>query len=681
MSRERFAIDVGGTFTDLILWDPSKGGTRTSKVVTTPDLIQGVRNAVETSQINLRQKKLFVHGTTVLINAILQGKGEKAGLVTTKGFRDVLEIGRGDRSWMYDILYEKPRLLVLRRFRLEIDERINAKGEIIKPLNEDDVRRVIREFKEGGIRCIAVCLLHSYANPAHEERVGQIIHEEFPEAHLSLSYRILRQHYEYERTVSAVLNCQGQPIMKNYLEGLDTALQSQGFKGTFLLLKSSAGAMTYREAGEVPVFTLMSGPAGGVLGGTYLGKLTGIENIITADAGGTSFDVCVIKAGRPLVANHAMVGGYKLLLPVLDISTIGAGGGSIASIGKAGVPQVGPQSAGSKPGPICYGQGGEEPTLTDCALVLGIINPKYFLGGNMRLDLEAVEVGLKTKIADPLGVSLVKGAQGILTIAESKMAGAIREMSVERGHDPREFVLLTFGGFGPLSACNLARKLSISRVLVPVSPATFSAWGMLMCDLVYDYTQTMLVNLDGASCNLIETTVETMIREGRRALNADGIRPDRQHISCGLDMKYWGQGEHSVTVPLHTTKFTDKGRRRLEKEFHQLHQAAYGHVIDSPVQIVNFRVRAFGVTEKPRIKPIPKGSKSAKAALKEKRRVFWNGDGKPSIWSIFERAHLRAGNVIDGPAIVEEASATTVIGPGDEMTVDRFGNLIIRISQ
>ena len=681
VSSGRFAIDVGGTFTDLISWDPKNNQLRSEKTPTTPEVIEGVRNVTRAGHLDLTRAHLFLHGTTLVLNAILQQKGTTTGLITTKGFRDVLEIARADRPLMYDILYEKPPALVPRHLRLEVEERMNAKGETVRPLKEDDVRRAVGIFKKKGISSIAVCLLHSYANPIHEQRIGEIMRKEFPDAYVTLSHKILRQHYEYERTMSAVMNCQVQPIMWNYLEGLNGQLKADGFKGSFLLLRSSGGAMTYREAREAPIFTLMSGPAGGVYGGTTLGELTGFENLITADAGGTSFDVCLIAGGKPQIANHAVLGEYKLLLPILDIRSIGAGGGSIAWIDKAGAPQVGPQSAGANPGPICYGRGGEEPTVTDTALALGILNPDYFLGGRMHLDRQAAEDGLKRKIADPLGMPLSKAGQGILAIAETKMAGAIREISVERGYDPREFTLLAFGGFGPVSACNLARTLSIPRFLVPGSPANFSAWGMLMADLVHDYAQTMLLNLSDVSASDLGDALESLAAQGRRDLDADGIPSNRQHISCSFDMKYWGQGEHSVTVPLRARRITEKEKQQLERQFHTLHEAAYGHRIEAPVQIVNFRVRALGITKKPRIKQIAKGGKNARSALKGKRRVFWSGDRRPSTWNTFSRDRLRAGNVIRGPAIIEEPTTVTVVGPEDRLRVDRFGNLVVEVAQ
>lgn len=678
-SQTRFAIDVGGTFTDLVWWDAESKDVKIEKALTTPDVVGGIRSVIESGNLRLDGAGMFVHGTTLALNALLQGKGAAAGLITTRGFADVLEIAREDRPWMYDIMYVKPKPLVRRRFRLEVAERVTGSGDVLEQLNEDNVVRCIDAFKRNGITCIAVCLLHSYANPAHEERIGEIIAREYPEAYVTLSHQILRQHYEYERTVSAVMNAQIQPIMQNYLTDLREGLDRDGFKGTFLLLRSSGGAMTYREAREAPIFTLMSGPAGGVLGAANLGSATGTPNIITADVGGTSFDVCLIADGEPQVSTYAAVDEYKLLLPILDIRSIGAGGGSIAWIDDAGAPQVGPQSAGSTPGPICYRRGGTAPTVTDAALVLGIVNREYFLGGRMGLDYDGAAEAIETQIAQPLGLSLHDAARGIVTIAETKMAGAIRQVSVERGHDPREFTLLGFGGAGPLFVCNLARELSMSAAMVPVSSSNFSARGMLSADIVYDYTQTRLLTLEEVPASVISAAMAEMIDRGHKALTADGIPASDQTVFSSLDMKYWGQGEHSVTVPLASPQLTDDDKAALEQAFHASHERAYGHRMEAPVQIVNLRVRALGNTVKPELQVIREGGSSTDA-LKGERPVYLQSGTPPMSVPVYDREALGAGNVIAGPAIVEEATTTTLIGVGDQAIVDAYGNLLIEVA-
>jgi N-methylhydantoinase A len=676
----RFAVDVGGTFTDLIAWDSITGHIRTNKSSTTADPSQGVLDVLAKDGLPLHAAQLFVHGTTLGINAVLQKKGARTGLITTRGFRDVLEIGRIDRPFMYDILYEKPPALVPRPLRLEVDERMDARGNVLRPLNEGDVRRAIEILRQQNVQAIAVSLLHSYANPAHEQRVGEILAREMPGAYFTLSHRILREYYEYERTMSAVMNCYTQPLMESYVDGLHARLRAQGFSGTFLLLRSSGGAMSYSEAREAPVFTLLSGPAGGVLGASHLAELTGCENLITADGGGTSFDVSLVVNRQPRIVTETTVEGYKLLLPVLDIRSIGAGGGSIAWIDDGGALQVGPQSAGANPGPICYRRGGTRPTVTDAALCLGIFNADYFLGGEMHLDAGAAREALE-EIARLLGMDLATAASGILTIAETKMAGAIREMTIEKGFDPRDFALLAFGGSGPLFACNLGRRCGVTRVLVPVAPANFSAWGMLMSDLVHDYSRTLVLDLDRISSEQVESAFAELEAMAERALEIDGVEPARRQFFRSLDMRYFGQGGHSVTVPLEGGAFTAEIRQNLERSFHHLHETTYGHRTDDPVQIVHLRVRGLGVVPKPRIQKIAAGGQDASRAIKQTRQVYWREVGGARPWPIYERSRLGAGHAFTGPAIVEEPTTTTVVGPGDRATVDLYGNLVIEIER
>lgn len=677
----RFAIDVGGTFTDLISWNAETGQTQISKSSTTSNPSQGVLEVLRRGGLALTDAHLFVHGTTLGLNALLQKKGARTGLITTRGFRDVLEIARFDRPYMYDILYQKTPALVPRPLRMEVDERMDAQGKVLRLLRSDDVLRAIAVFKRQQVQAVAVCLLHSYANPAHEDEIGAILAREMPDTYITLSHHILREYYEYERTMSAVMNCYIQPVTEKYLDGLNTSLQDEGFSGRFLLLRSSGGAMSCAEAKEAPIFTLLSGPAGGVLGASHLAPLTGTANLITADGGGTSFDVSIIVDGQPRITTEANIEGYKLLLPILDIRSIGAGGGSIAWIDSGGALQVGPQSAGANPGPICYRRNGDQPTVTDAALCLGILNPNYFLGGDMPLDLPSARDGLKEKIAEALGMELAHAASGILTIAETKMAGAIREISIEKGYDPRDFTLLAFGGSGPLFACNLARKIGLPRVLIPVAPANFSAWGMLMSDLVHDFSRTFVVDLADATPEQMESVFAALEASGVRALGTDGVEVGRRQMLRSLDMRYVGQGGHTVTVPLESGRLTDQVRHNLEQTFHDLHKTTYGHRTDDPVQIVHFRLRALGNVSKPSINPIPSGGQDASNAVKEHREVYWHELGGSRLWPIYERLRLRAGNQFTGPAIVEESTSVTVVGPGDKLFVDPYGNLVIEVEK
>ena len=676
----RFAVDVGGTFTDLISWDHRTGEIRT-KALTAVEPSQGVLEVIRKDKLPLPEVNLFVHGTTLGINAVLQKKGARTGLITTRGFRDVLEIARMDRPDMYNITYQKPPTLVPRELRLEVDERINARGDILRPLDKSGVLHALEIFRRHQVQAVAVCLLHSYANPSHEEAIGEILAQEAPELYVTLSHQIMREYYEYERTMSAVMNSYIQPLVEGYLDGLQKALQTQGFSERFLLLRSSGGAMSYTEARESPIFTLMSGPAGGVLGASRLSALTGLPNLITADGGGTSFDVSLVVNGQPRVTSETMIEGYKLLLPILDIRSIGAGGGSIAAVDAGGALQVGPQSAGGNPGPICYGRGGDQPTVTDAALCMGVLDPEYFLGGEMRLDYAAAHAAIDSKIAKPLRLDVAQASSGIFAIAETKMAGAIREITIEKGFDPRDFALLAFGGSGPFFGCNLARRCDIGKVVIPVAPANFSAMGMLMSDLVHHYSRTLVMDLKDATASLIESTFRDLEVLGESALDADGSAAKDRQIFRSLDMRYFGQGGHSVTVPLDRGKFTDEQRERLEASFHQLHESTYGHRTDEPVQIVHFRVQALGQVEKPEMKPIRTGSEDASHAIKQRRNVYWRELNGATPWPVYDRSKLLGGNRFTGPAIVEEPSATTVVGPGDKVTVGTYGDLIIEIAR
>ncbi len=676
----RFSVDIGGTFTDLTVWDTATGAIRTNKSSTTPDPSRGVIDVLKKEGLDLETAEMFIHGTTLGLNAIIQKKGAQTGLITTRGFRDVLEIGRLDRPNMYDMLYRKPPVIVPRHLRLEVAERLNAKGEVLTQLDTGDVVKAAQLFRHYGVSAVAVCLLHAYANPEHEKAVGAILSEHLPGVHVTLSHQISREYHEYERTTSTVLNGYIQPIMDSYLVDVQQSLGQNNFRGPILLLRSSGGAMTLREMREAPIHSIMSGPAGGVLGAQYLAQLTGIENIITADAGGTSFDVSMLWQKQPRITTEMLVEGYKLLMPALDIRSIGAGGGSLGWIDSGGALQVGPQSGGAFPGPICYRRGGTQPAVTDAALVLGILDPNHFLGGQMLLDLEAARAGIQKQLAEPLGLDTAEAASGMIEIAEVKMAGAIREISVEKGFDPRDFALLAFGGSGPLFACNMARLSSVNRVVVPLAPGNFSAWGMLVSDLVHDLSRTMVVGTADLDLGFFAQTFDQLELEANRALESDGVPEFRRRLLRSVDMRYLGQGAHSITVSVSSGAIDSEACRSLEARFHDLHESTYGHRLDDPIEIVNFRLRGIGLVDKPKFNQLPPGGPDAKAAIKGERLVYWRATGSFRPTPIFARSKLLRGNELIGPAVIEEAASTTVIGIGDEVTVDDWGNLLIKIA-
>ena len=674
--RYRLAVDVGGTFTDLVFTAAGDRDARLEKVPTTPDdVTRGVVGVIEKAGCDLSEIRFFLHGTTLGLNAFLQRRGERTGLITTAGFRDVLEIARTDRPNMYDMLYQKPPMLVPRYLRREITARMDASGQVLVPLDRDDVLEAVTAFKKEDVTAVAVCLLHAYANPAHELAVEEVFAEAYPEATVSLSHSISQEYYEYERTVSAVVNASIKRLMENYVSTLEQQLDGGRFAGTFLILRSSGGAMVPAEARRTPVHTLLSGPSGGVLGAARLSKATRLTNLITADAGGTSLDVSLLVDGKPARRPHAVLSDYKMLLPVLDIQSIGAGGGSIAWLDDGGALQVGPQSAGSTPGPICYGVGGTEPTVTDAAVVLGYIDERHFFGGEMRLDRAAADRGIEERVAEPLGLTTVEAACGILAIATTKMSGVIRAMTVERGHDPRQFTLVGFGGAGPMFVAAIAAALNARQTLIPRFPGSFSAWGMLGADLVHDFAKTELHRLDELGPATATALFEQLESECRDAFARDGVPSSAQTVQRSIDARYWAQG-HFITLPAPDGALDESFIESFEQRFHRAHKRVYGHRLEEPVVLATFRVRGIARMPKvpvPRIEPRPAGRPEAK----RKREMLDFVTRTRHDWSIYERDDLRSGDTLRGPAIVEEVSSVSIVPP-DHDDVDEFGNLLIR---
>ncbi|MGB7948916.1 MAG: hydantoinase/oxoprolinase family protein, partial [Candidatus Binatia bacterium] len=522
----RIAVDIGGTFTDLVAVDDN-GNVHRSKSLTTPDdLARGIQDCLSGAHIDVSGASFFVHGSTVTINAVLERKGARTGLITTKGFRDVYEIGRGNRPEGYNLFFKRPVPLVSRDLRLEVDERLYASGEILKSLDEASASAAITALKAASVESVAVCLLHAYANPVHEERLGKLLRQQFPEAYVSLSHEILREFREYERTSTTVLNAYVGPIVNRYLVSLEKRLGKSGFRGTFRVMQSNGGVMSAETAKRMPVTMMESGPVAGVIAAAHLGEKLDCRHIISFDMGGTTAKASLIKDFHPEVTSSYYVGGYvsghPMMLPVVDIVEVGNGGGSIARIDAAGGLKVGPQSAGAAPGPSCYGNGGVEPTVTDANLIAGRIDPEYFLGSGIRLQRDKAAQAIAERIGKPLGLSLEESALGILTIANFNMSLAVRAVSVEKGYDPRDCVLVPSGGGGALHAMAIARELAVPRVIIPAMPAYFSAFGMLVADLKHDYVQTFVreladttgADLADAFGSIEKVAIETLIEEG-----------------------------------------------------------------------------------------------------------------------------------------------------------------------
>ncbi|MBI2351119.1 MAG: hydantoinase/oxoprolinase family protein, partial [Deltaproteobacteria bacterium] len=662
----RIAVDIGGTFTDLVALD-DQGNLHRSKSLTTPEeLARGIQDCFAKANIQLSTAEFFIHGSTIAINAVLERKGVATGLITTRGFRDVYEIGRGNRPEGYNLFFKRPVPLVPRELRFEVDERLLASGEILEPLEEQSARAAIAQLKSQKVESVAVCLLHSYANTAHEERLGELLRQEFPAAYVALSHEILRECREYERISTTVLNGYVGPIVTRYIISLERLFKASGFHGTFLIMQSNGGAMSVETAKKVPVTMMESGPVAGVIGAAALGEAVDCRRMISFDMGGTTAKASLIKDFHPELTSSYYIGGYvsgqPMMLPVVDIVEVGAGGGSIAWIDEAGGLKVGPRSAGAAPGPACYGKGGRDPTVTDANLVLGRIDPEYFLGGGIRLAKDGAVQAVRERIGNPLGLGLEEAALGILTIANYNMSLAVRAVSVEKGYDPRDCVLVASGGGGPLHAGAIARELSVPRVVIPPMPAHFSAWGMLLADLKHDYVQTCLRELSETSGRELAGWFAPLEKQAMETLLSEGAKEKNTLMRRFLDMRYRGQ-EYTLPVPL-TENLSGLGElTSIGSRFNALYQEHYGHSApEEPVVIVNLRLTAIGAAAN-RLSLSASFQKDDKGK-KGLRQVTFDGAQGPVLCPIFLRSGLSAGERLQGPAVVEEIGSTILIYPG-----------------
>ncbi len=678
LGRYRVAVDIGGTFTDFAILDQETGQLVLEKTPTTPrDFWQGIARGLELAGIEPARIAMLVHGTTIGLNTFLERKGAPVGLITTHGFRDVYEIGRHNRVEMYDLFYRKPEPLVPREHRREVRERLDATGQVLVPLHEEDVAAAAEHFRRHGIRAIAVCLLHAYANPVHEERVGLILAELYSEAHVSLSHRLVREWREYERTSTTVINAYIAPAVSAYLERLEEGLARRGYRRPLFINKSTGGVMSVASARERPVHTIMSGPAGGAVAAAAIGREAGFPHVIAFDMGGTSTDVSIAWEGRLRLTADAQIDRHPVMVPMLDIHSIGAGGGSIAWIDAQGALHVGPQSAGAEPGPACYGRGGEEPTVTDANLLLGRLPPQL-LGGAMPLypDRAARAVG---RVAEALGLSLLEAAVGIVRIVNTRMAYAIRAMTVQRGLDPKDFALMAYGGAGPMHACALAAELGIPTVVVPILPGAFSALGMLLSDLRHDAVRTAPVRTEEADPARVAGLFAEMEQELAEAVRAEmGDLPlaFERHV----EMRYVGQ-EYLVSVPVPNGRPVDAQLlRELRHAFDRLHEQAYGHAsTDEPTELVNLRVTCLGRLAPVQLPRLPYGGAEPPAAARAGTvEAYFEGEDGFIPCPVYRREGLLAGNRLRGPALVAEKGATTVIPPGFAVEVSPEGHLLIR---
>lgn len=678
----RLSADVGGTFTDVASFDEPTGRLRLGKTLTTPNrLVTGIDTGVGKAGADFASAELFLHGTTVAINTILERTGARCALLTTQGFRDIYEIGRVNRPESYNLFFRKHKPLIDRELRFEIRERMDADGKVLIPLDENEVRAVAAEAVRQGVTAIAILFLHSYRNPDHERRTKRVIEEAFPDLFVTASHELSQEYREYERTSTAAANAYVGPRVRRYLTEMDGHLKETGFGGSFLIVQSTGGLFDIDEAQSSCIRMLESGPAAGVIGAKTLCGHIGLKNAIAFDMGGTTAKAGVIYDGEVLMTGGQLVGGYAtglpLQIPMIDIQEVGTGGGSIARVESGGALRVGPESAGAQPGPVCYGQGGTEPTVTDCNLVLGRLAPDRFLGGEMKLDLDAALKAIDERIARPLGLDVYAAADGILRIAATKMSHMVRWVTTERGLDAADFALVAYGGAGPLQAAMIARELRIGKLVIPHAPGHFSAYGMLFADLRRDFVNTWFKPLADASFYDMEALYAAMEKQGAadiaRGRGTSGIVAQR-----GADMRYVGQ-EHAVTVDIPLEMFKANDRDGIKRRFDAVHETRYGYSApQEKAEIVSLRSATIGTMPKPGLDRLAPGSASPEAALRGNRQAYFSGTGMVAT-PTYDRALLQAGNRIPGPALIEEHASTTVVQPKDVLEVDAFGNLHIDI--
>jgi N-methylhydantoinase A len=680
----RLAADIGGTFTDIAAFDETTGALTFGKTLSTPaHLVEGISAGVVKAGSDYRSAALFLHGSTIAINTMLERTGAHTALLVTEGFRDIYEIGRINRPDAYNLFFQKHVPLIERALRFEVHERTLADGEIDKPLDDGEIAALGATLERLGVEAVAILFLNCYANADHERRAKAILESNHPKLFVSASHELSQEYREFERCATVAANAYIGPKVRRYIGEIDAHMRGAGFAGSFLVVQSTGGLYEAGQAQDQCVRMLESGPAAGVIGTQALCRALKIANAIAFDMGGTTAKAGVIHRGEALTTGAALIGGYERALPVqiamMDIFEVSAGGGSIARVDD-GALRLGPQSAGAAPGPACYGLGGAEPTVTDANLVLGRLGADRFLGGEMRLDVAAAARALKTKIGDPLGMTAVAAADGILRIAATAMSYAVKGVTTERGLDAGDFVLFAYGGAGPLHAVAVAREIGMRTVIVPFAPGVFSAFGMLFSDLRYDFVRTWFTPLDEAPFDRIEEVYRALERHGRDAIAGTSVKSRRIAVKRSADMRYVGQ-EHAVTVDLPMAVFTRADRKAIKRHFDAMHAQRYGtSAPEERAEIVSLRSTVTGLMRKPPQRKIARGGKTpAKAAFSGKRAVYFGGRFHRT--PTYRRSALAAGNRIKGPALVEEYASTTVLMPGDAMEVDALGNLVITVGR
>lgn len=663
-------VDVGGTFTDLVLYDQQSGALRIEKVPSTPaDPSIGILAGVARLGIDLTGLGKFVHGTTVATNTILERKGARTAVLTTAGFRDVLEVGRGNRTVLYNIKATRPPPLVPRSLVFEVQERTLYDGAIVRSVAPEEVASIAAQLAGLDIEAVAICFLHAYADDSNERAAGAAVIEALPNAAVSISSEVLPEYREYERFAATMLNAYVAPRMRSYLGALQSGLAERGYRREIGIMTSNGGTWPIPRISDSPVNSVLSGPAAGVIGAVRVGKAAGYDNLIAYDMGGTSTDTCLIKEGGFAISSEGRIGAYPLKLQQIEINTIGAGAGSIAALDAGRAITVGPRSAGAVPGPAAYGRGGEEPTVTDANLVLGRLGSGRALGGEIRLD-PALAAAAIDRLAGEIGLDRQRMAEGIIAIVTAKMTASIKEISVMRGHDPRDFALFAYGGAGPLHAALVADELGCTRVLVPPLPGNFSAFGLLVADVRHDYARTRVIPTAELSFAQLSAILDDMREEGRRQLAAEGFAIDAMRYETRLDMRFVGQAfELAVPMPEDARSIAE-----IDQAFLAAYERRYSYATAGPAEIVTFRLSAYGIVDKPAL-PRARGGGTLTAAQTGKRPVAFDGRFRPT--AIYDRSMLPAGAEIAGPAIIEEAGSTTLMPPGFHAAIDPHGTLLL----
>lgn len=679
----RIATDVGGTYTDLVVYDALakrvEDQIRIAKVDTTPPAFEnGLVSAIAKARVSLSEVEFFAHGSTVVINALLSRSGAKTGLITTRGFRDVLEIARANRPDLFNLNFRKPTPFIDRMLRCEITERLDCDGNVVEPIRLEEILPIVELFNREGVEAVAISFLHAYANPSHEDSLADELRRHLPHISIVTSHDVSREWREYERTSTAALCAYVHPVANRYLFSLQNKLAESGFNYRPYIMQSNGGITTVKAAAANPIVMVESGPASGILGAAALGRAIDETNLLTLDIGGTTAKCALVENGMPRLSTEYYIErtrtkpGYPIQTPVVEIVEIGNGGGSIAWVDEGGKLHVGPQSAGATPGPAAYGRGGTEPTTTDAQLFTGRIDADNFLGGELKPDMNNVRTAFH-ELAAKLGVEPLEAARGVIRVANSNMGNALKLISINRGLDPRNFKLVAFGGGGPMHAVALARELRIPEVIVPMNSSVFSALGMLMTDLRRDYVRTKVLPLSSAATNAICETFKDVALDIMTEFELEGIPNDRVVLEYFGDCRYEGQ-EHTVKVPMPPSQIADFGISDASDAFHRTHEKTYSYRLDVPVEIVNFHVVGTQTVSKPEMPTLPISSAPSEVAHRGQRLVDFDEFGQ-HLASVYERVALSRGSIVLGPAVIYEPATTLLVPPAWTAKVDHYGNL------